>query len=143
MGTGFVVLAALVLTLLAPRAARAIAATAVKVENTRSAPVPNQDVDIAARHPYTAECFTNSPSSEGGQFGCNPAPAPPASGFETVIQNVSVGISALAGTGMPVAVGLMLNTAGTQFNPALAFTPQSSGFGRSVSPRRSTWTPTP
>jgi hypothetical protein len=40
-GTGALVLAGLVLSLLAPKAAHAIAATMVLVENTAATPVPN------------------------------------------------------------------------------------------------------
>lgn len=49
MGTGAVVLAGLVLTLVAPKAAHAIAATLVQVTNTSSNPVINQDVDSPGR----------------------------------------------------------------------------------------------
>jgi hypothetical protein len=44
-GTGAVVLAGMILTLLAPRAAHAVAATAVQVVNSSSSPVPNLDVE--------------------------------------------------------------------------------------------------
>jgi hypothetical protein len=52
MGTGGVVLAGLVLAVIAPKAAHAIAATAVQVVNTSSSPVPNLDVERNARVPY-------------------------------------------------------------------------------------------
>ena len=51
-GTGALVLAGLVLSLLAPKAAHAIAATMVLVENTATSPVPNLDTERNARVPY-------------------------------------------------------------------------------------------
>ena len=56
MGTGSVVLAGLILTLLAPKAVRAVVATAVQVMNTPASPVPNKDVDESARMAFTAYC---------------------------------------------------------------------------------------
>ncbi len=58
MGTGGVVLAGLILTLLAPRAVHAVVATAVQVMNTSASPVPNKDVDEPARTAFTTSCRT-------------------------------------------------------------------------------------
>ena len=44
-GTGAVVLAGLILVALVPKAAHAVAATAVQVVNSPSSPVPNLDVE--------------------------------------------------------------------------------------------------
>jgi len=84
MGSGGVVLALLCVVLISPKTAHALVAALVQVTNTRSNPVPTQDVDIAARHPFTASCnvFGNS----GAFVVCQPTPAPPTSGYETVIQ---------------------------------------------------------
>jgi len=108
MGTGAVVLAGLVLTLVAPRAAHAIAATAVLVENTRSSPVPNQDVDIAARHVYTMACETFS-----GTAQCVTGSAVPANN-EFVIQNVSIGYlnNGVNFSSLPAAAGLTITEGG-------------------------------
>jgi hypothetical protein len=69
MGTGAVVLAGLVLTLVAPKAAHAIAATAVLVENTTSSPVPTQPILAGAL--FEMKCLANSSN-------CTPAPSVPA-----------------------------------------------------------------
>ncbi len=58
MGTGSVVLAGLILTLLVPKAAHAIAAAAVLVENTSANPVPTQD----GRTPFVATCTSATAS---------------------------------------------------------------------------------
>jgi hypothetical protein len=55
-GTGAVVLAGLTLALLAPRAAHAIAATAVQVLNTSAAPAITQDVSKLASQNVELNC---------------------------------------------------------------------------------------
>jgi hypothetical protein len=127
-GTGAVVLAGLILALLAPRAAHAIAATAVQVENTRSTPVPNQDVDIAARHPYTAQCVMDTVS--GFSPTCYPSPAPPAIGFETVIQSVNMRVAQLGiPNAQPTYMELNYFTANNSFQNFVPFTLQSPTSG--------------
>jgi hypothetical protein len=58
MGTGAVVLAGLILTLLAPKAAHAIVATAVSVVNTSSNPVPVSSIDSPGRIPFVESGLT-------------------------------------------------------------------------------------
>jgi hypothetical protein len=80
MAIGGLAAAGVLLTVLSPKA-HAVVATLVQVANTRSSPVPNQDVDAPARHPYAQTCgFVSS--------GCN-FPVVPAN-TELVIQTVSV-----------------------------------------------------
>src|SRR5580704_6162253 len=86
LGTGAAVLAGFVLTLVAPRAAHAVAAALVQVVNTRSNPVPNQDVDHPGRHAFQASCTITSVFDN---IFCDPQPQPPA-GTEFVIQNISM-----------------------------------------------------
>ena len=74
MGSGGVVLALLCVILISPKAAHAMVAALVQVTNTRSNPVPTQDVDTAARHPFTAGC--NVYGSSGAFVVCQPTPAP-------------------------------------------------------------------
>jgi hypothetical protein len=81
---GAVALAAGVLTLAFPRAAHAVAAALVEVTNTRSNPVPNQDVDAPGRHPYQQSCSTTS-------ITCFMPVVPP--NTEVVIQTVSMTFS--------------------------------------------------
>jgi hypothetical protein len=80
MGLGGLAAAAALLTVVSPKA-HALVATLVQVANTRSTPVPNQDVDSPARHPYEQTCgFVAS--------GCSFPVVPP--NTELVIQTVSV-----------------------------------------------------
>jgi len=55
-GIGGAAALAITSNLLAPKAAHAVAAALVQVVNTRSAPVPNQDVDQPGRHPFPLYC---------------------------------------------------------------------------------------
>jgi hypothetical protein len=80
MGIGGLAAAAALLTVLSPRA-HALVATLVEVANTRSTPVPNQDVDHPGRHPYQQQCTSFS-------SGCTMPIVPP--NTEVVIQMVSV-----------------------------------------------------
>jgi hypothetical protein len=77
--------------------------------------------------------------SLGGVITCSRTPAPPTSGFEAVIQNISVGIAALSGTGMPTSVALILNTSGSQFYPVLPFALQGPGFWALTQPTTQSW----
>jgi hypothetical protein len=88
MGFGGLAAAAALLTLFSPKA-HALVATLVEVVNTRSTPVPNQDVDHPARHPYQQICFNNT--IQGGDLSCQTPAAPP--NTEVVIQNVSMIVS--------------------------------------------------
>jgi len=79
MGIGSVVLAGLILALLAPKATRAIAATAVQVVNTAAAPLPIYDVDAPGRHVFQQECSSTTVE------GCTLSPVVP-SGMVFVVQ---------------------------------------------------------
>jgi hypothetical protein len=125
MTVGGVVLAALILPLFAPKAVHALAAALVQITNTRSNPVPNQDVDIAARHPYTATCYIYA---NGGAFAsCQPTPAPPATGSETVIQNVNIALNQDSGTVQPFVTELAYVTAGNDFSFYVPLLTQTQG----------------
>jgi hypothetical protein len=105
-GTSAVVLAGLVLALLAPKAAHAVAATAVQVVNSSSSPVPNLDVERNARIPYQS---TQTVACQPQQYYCQvPLTAVPA-GYRLVVQDVSASFSG-AGYSPPIAV---LNGIGT------------------------------
>jgi hypothetical protein len=80
MGIGGLAAAAALLTMLSPKA-HALVATLVEVANTRSTPVPNQDVDTPGRHPYQQQC-------QGLSSGCLMPTVPP--NTEVVTQIVSV-----------------------------------------------------
>lgn len=80
IGTGTVVLAGFILTLLVPKAAHAIAATAVQVMNTSVNPVPVQS--ILPGKPFAQSCFATSTE-------CTLTPAVPA-GYIFVVQHSSV-----------------------------------------------------
>ncbi len=83
VGPGSLVMAALIVVLLAPRAAHAIAATAVQVMNTTTAPVPTRDVDAAGRNVFIQSCNVRD-----GLGDCALSPVVPA-GSIFVIQQVS------------------------------------------------------
>jgi hypothetical protein len=87
MGIFGLAAAAALLTVIAPRAAHAVTATLVEVVNTRSTPVPNQDVDAPARHPYQTGCYASG-TDQNGLLTCQLPVTPPST--ELVIQNVSM-----------------------------------------------------
>lgn len=59
IGTGGMVLAAMVLALLAPRAVQAVVATAVQVVNTSASPAITQDTSRQGSQVVTISCNTN------------------------------------------------------------------------------------
>jgi hypothetical protein len=73
-GTGAVVLAGLILALLAPKAAHAIAATAVQVENTIASPVPTQA--ILPGQLFVQTCTVGGPPSLISCTLTPPVPSP-------------------------------------------------------------------
>jgi len=79
MGTGSVVLAGLILTLLMPKAANAIAATAVQVMNTSTNPVPVQS--LLPGKPFIQTCTNFTTSSN-----CALSPPVPA-GYTFAVQH--------------------------------------------------------
>jgi hypothetical protein len=134
MGTGAVVLAALILTLLAPRAAHAIVATAVSVVNTTANPASVLDADKATRIPYQSS-VSKTTCGEGVtacQFNFAAAP----NGYRLVVENVSAGLVLASGADAPVVT---LNNLGISAG-AWTFTgvvgqivgTPSSGFNQSV-----------
>jgi hypothetical protein len=105
-GLLFGIALAIILTLLAPKAAHAVAATLVQVVNTSANPVPNLDTERNARVPYESsqQASGNCPSVNGPQqctYFFLQAPI----GYRLVVQNVS-GFITLAGnaTSPPIAL---------------------------------------
>jgi hypothetical protein len=125
MGSGGVILAVASVILVSPKTAHALAAALVQITNTRSNPVPTQDVDIAARHPYTATCYVFG--NPGAFITCQPVPAPPSSGYETVIQNVNVSLNQDTGSVQPVVTDFSYATAGNSFQLAVPIGAQGVG----------------
>jgi hypothetical protein len=107
MGIGGLAAAAALLAVLAPRAAHAVTATLVEVVNTRSTPVPNQDVDHPGRHPYQQSCNSGGNPVQNGFMSCQMPAVPP--NTEVVIQNVSVDINLAPG---PQQFGFLLTQGG-------------------------------
>jgi hypothetical protein len=135
-GTGAVVLAGLILALLAPKAAHALAATAVQVMNTTSTPVPNQDVDAAGRSPFAQLCSAASSSS------CTLSPAVPA-GREFVVETISAfmatsaafnGIAPLFSIGNVETHGMLLNAGGNPSFVTMLPPVGNSGFSATMIP---------
>lgn len=125
MGSGGVVLALLCVVLISPRTAHSLVAALVQVTNTRSNPVPTQDVDIAARRPFTATCSVLG--SSGAFVVCQPTPAPPTSGYETVIQSVNIQLNQDAGTVQPAIMDLSFSTGGAEYVHYAPFIPTGTG----------------
>jgi hypothetical protein len=101
MSAGFVVLAAGLVSLLAPKAAHALVAALVQVTNTPSNPVPTLDVNRAATQDMELNCSTVVPefpigltpvcalvSQTSGYFGPTPWAVP--EGMNFVITDVDI-----------------------------------------------------
>ena len=89
VGIGGFAVAAVLLTMIAPKAAHAVVATLVQVVNTPANPVPNQDVDQRGRNSYQAylPCLTTAANNV-----CTILfPAVP-SGKRLVVEHVSASI---------------------------------------------------
>jgi hypothetical protein len=125
MGSGGVTLFLLSAVLINPKTVHALAAALVQITNTRSNPVPTQDVDIAARHPYTATC--NVFGSSGAFVVCQPTPAPPTSGFETVLQSVNISLNQDTGTVQPFVTELGYTTGGNSYQFFVPMLAQGQG----------------
>lgn len=85
MGTGSLVLAGLILTLLVPKAAHAVAATLVQVANTSSNPAMVSSINDPGRVPFFAEVTLNSCTTSPCIHTFAPVPA----GHRLVLQHVS------------------------------------------------------
>src|ERR1700760_272083 len=90
-GAGSAVLAMLVLSTLAPKAAHAVTAALVQVVNTSANPIPNRDQDNPAQQPFQ---FLAQPDTRGtGQNQASTNISVPA-GKRLVLDYVSAGIAA-------------------------------------------------
>jgi hypothetical protein len=125
MGSGGVIMVLLSVVLINPKTVHALAAALVQISNTRSNPVPTQDVDIAARHPYTATCNIYG---NGGKFQvCYPTPALPTSGYETVIQSVNIALNQDSGNVQPYVTDLSFTTGGNTYQFYVPMLAQGQG----------------
>jgi hypothetical protein len=119
---GAAALAAGALMFAVPKAAHAVVATLVQVANTSASPVPNKDVDNAARHPFAASCYATGQGSQGA-ISCYPTPLPPA-GSQTVIQNMSFLVYRPSGTGTPAETYFSFVTGGQSYQYYVPFVTQ-------------------
>ena len=94
MAAGALALAAMLLNLVAPRAAHALVATAVQVMNTSATPVMTRDVDAVGRSGYYLQCSNSAGSS------CDTAVVP--SGYYFVLDSISFSGHAAGPTGLTV-----------------------------------------
>ncbi len=122
MGIGGLAAGAALLAVVAPKAAHAVTATLVEVVNTRSTPVPNQDVDHPGRHPYQQSCFSNV--NQGGLVNCTmPTVVPP--NTEVVIQTVSM----ILGTSAPPQYSQLITFGGgTAFDTYIPLVAQTNYY---------------
>lgn len=121
IGIGGLAAAATLLAVLAPKAAHAVTATLVQVVNTRSTPVPNQDVDQPGRHPYQQMCFSSI--NQGGTISCAMPAIPP--NTELVIQTVSMIVTA---TTPPLYTQLITIGGGVNMNAYVPLVAQTSYY---------------
>jgi hypothetical protein len=112
MGLGVTALAALIVTLVAPKAVHAAVAALVEVTNTSSNPVPNADVNASGEEPFqTFLC------SAGGDLTCtNPStftvPATTSDGLSVkrlVIEFLSVNCTNFGGSDLRVNLTAQIN----------------------------------
>lgn len=102
MGSGAVALAALVLTLSLPKAAHAIAATAVQVMNTSSTPAITEGVSKLASQSVGLLCYAGYPCYSRSAPCCSTYQVP--AGHNLVITD----LEALTSTGSGCTVGISL-----------------------------------
>ena len=122
-GTGALVLAGLVLSLLAPKAAHAIAATMVLVENTAASPVPNLDTERNARVPY------ESAGSEFCEGTCSGGSTAVPAGYRLVVQSVSLGASSLQSAFAGQTIAYLTDASGQVNAPLLPAVVVGAGDG--------------
>jgi hypothetical protein len=117
MAAGALALAAMLLNLVAPRAAHALVATAVQVMNTSATPVPNKDVDAPARNAYVLSCASSTDS-------CTTATIPPSTTL--VVDSIVVqGRAIPVGATVPSVVVLWPHAGGVERSIPIALTPIS------------------
>jgi hypothetical protein len=126
MGIGGLAAAAALLTILSPKA-HALVATLVEVANTRSTPVPNQDVDSPARHPYQQTCFANA--AVDGDLSCTMPAVPP--NTEVVVQTVSMVVNE---TAVPQFSRIITVGGGVNGNTYIPLVAQSAGYYMAAQP---------
>ncbi len=122
---GYVILAAALVSVLAPKATHAIVATLVQVANTSANPVPNSDVDSAAHATVVPlGCFVNL--QDGGPAVCTlsiggGAPYTIPAGQRLVIEQLSAFCQSSSDDSIPnVEFGII--EANTEIVPRLALT---------------------
>ena len=113
-GTGSLVVAGLVLSLLAPKAVHAIVATAVQVVNTAAAPVMVNSINEPGRTPYQAEAGNLSCL---GQGNCNYTFLPIPANHRLVVQQIGgyLGSNLASPAGRVQFGNLGFNAAGSFF----------------------------
>jgi hypothetical protein len=122
---GLVVLAAILISVLAPKATHALVATLVQVSNTPSSPVPNKDVDSAAHATVVPlGCFANPqpPNPLACTLGVGEgSPYTVPAGQRLVIEQMSALCQASPNGGIPF-IEFTLTEAGTRVFVPVALT---------------------
>jgi hypothetical protein len=113
MGVGAVALAAVLLSVAAPKATHAIVATAVQVVNTTANPAVTEDADKATRIPYQSSGQGTDASLGGPCAGvdvnCAFSITTPPAGYRLVIENVSALMYVKSGNPAPEGTILSAN----------------------------------
>jgi hypothetical protein len=124
IGTLGVVLAGLILALVAPKTAHALAATLVQVTNTSANPVPNQDVDNPAQNFYQS---VNSTSGCSGTCVVTFAAVP--AGKRLIIQQVSSLVTIGVSAGTPPADVELRGQGGSNVFQFIPIVPAPANYG--------------
>lgn len=127
---GAVVLAALLLVALAPRAARGVAAALVQVVNTTANPVPDRDVDMPGRHAVTLGFDDESDSGRANFTNLDQTPFVVPSGKRLVVESLN-GVVELDNTttnGGYYIVSCGVGTGTNAFTAILRIVPQATTY---------------
>jgi hypothetical protein len=116
MSVGLVVLAAALISTLAPKATHALVATLVQISNTPSSPVPNRDVDLPDRATIQDQGCTATSFAGGNTATCSPSFTVPA-GQRFVFQELEASCTAPRGNNIYGASAILVEAGFGTFHP--------------------------
>jgi hypothetical protein len=131
MFLGFVVLAAIFISVIAPKATHALVATLVQVSNTPSSPVPTKDVDSSAHAAVVPlNCFVEADPNSGGlqcSLGVGGSPYTVPAGQRLVVEQLSAFCQTTSNGSIPI-LEFSLTEAGFQAIVPLVLTNKSNNY---------------
>lgn len=128
---GGILLAALLITALAPRAARGVAAALVEVVNTTANPIPNRDVDMPGRHAVTLGFDDESNSGSANFTNLDQTPFVVPTGQRLVVESVNGIVELLHSTstnGGYYYVSCGVGTGQNAYTSVVNIVPQATSF---------------